>query len=53
MCLAQGPQRSDAGEDTTLTVTVATLSVNKLIDSWQYIQQVLYSVDTNGCSSNV
>ena len=36
----------------TLTVAVATLSVNKLNDGRQ-CEQVLYSVDTNGCSSNV
>ena len=36
----------------TLTVAVATLSVNKLNDGRQCEHQVLYSVDTNGRSSN-
>ena len=36
----------------TLTVAVAMISVNKLNGGWQCIHQVLYSVDTNGCSSN-
>ena len=35
----------------TLTVAVAMLSVNKLNDSRQCVYQVLYSVDTIGCSS--
>ena len=36
----------------TLTVAVATLSVNKLNDGCICKHQVLYSVDTNGCSSD-
>ena len=30
----------------TLTVAVATLSVNKLKDGWKCVHQGLYSVDT-------
>ena len=37
----------------TLAVAVATLSVNKLNDGRQCVYQVLYSVDTNGCSSTL
>ena len=36
----------------TLAVAVETLSVNKLNEGRQCVHQVLYSVETNGCSSN-